>query len=159
MQNSTSPPTIRRATMDDLEQVISLRIEFLGDCWQCDCSSDTVLQISTREYVERNLPTHALRVWFAETGGEVVATGGMIFFDRMPTVSNKIGREAYLLSVYTRPAWRGRGIANVMMREMIDHAWAEGVGRIFLHASDAGRPIYEKLGFTTTGTDMELLPK
>lgn len=150
---------IRRATMDDLEQVISLRIEFLSDCWQQDCSSDMALLASTREYVERNLPTHALRVWFAETGGEIITTGGMIFFDRMPTVGNKIGREAYLLSVYTRPAWRGRGIANVMMREMIDHAWEAGVGRIFLHASDAGRPIYEKLGFTTTGTDMELLRK
>ena len=149
-------PSLRRATVNDLETVFQLRIEFLSDVWGSDGFSNTALVNSTRAYIERQLPSNQLRVWFAEEHGEIVATGAMIFFDRMPTMDNPLGLEAYLLSVYTRKEHRGRGIAPMIMKAMIAHAREAGAGRVFLHASDAGRPVYEKLGFTATTFEMDL---
>ena len=101
--------TIRRALAEETEAVVTLRLEFISDYGNYDASSDAALVEATRLYVERTLPSGDLRMWFAERDGQVVATGAMIFFDRMPTIPNRIGKEAYFLSIYTRPASRQVG--------------------------------------------------
>ena len=159
MTTTSDTTSIRRATVNDIEAVISLRIEFLSDCWSQPGLSHPTLLATTRAFIERKLPNGEFRTWFAEADGEIVGTGGLLFFDRAPTFHNPLGLEAYILSIYTRPAWRGRGLAPRMMQTITDHAWEAGAGRVFLHASEAGRPVYEKLGFTAPDTEMEIFPK
>lgn len=42
----------------------------------------------------------------------------------------------------------GRGLGRRLMRQALDHA---GDAVVFLYATEQGRPLYEKLGFTTIG--------
>ena len=49
--------------------------------------------------------------------------------------------------MYTEPEHRRRGLARRLMAEMIAWCRAAGLGSVSLHASDAGRPLYEALGF------------
>jgi GNAT superfamily N-acetyltransferase len=56
-------------------------------------------------------------------------------------------RRATILNVYTDPEYRRRGIARLLMETMIDWCKREGLARVNLHASDAGRHLYESLGF------------
>jgi predicted GNAT family acetyltransferase len=58
--------------------------------------------------------------------------------------------QAVLLNVYTQPAWRRRGIAERLVREVLAWAAARGVSSVVLHASAAGRRLYERLGFAAT---------
>jgi GNAT superfamily N-acetyltransferase len=60
------------------------------------------------------------------------------------------GRHAIVLNVYTEPAWRRRGLGELVMREVLAWARAERLDRLVLHASEAGRPLYERLGFVAT---------
>jgi GNAT superfamily N-acetyltransferase len=60
------------------------------------------------------------------------------------------GRHAIVLNVYTDEAWRRRGVAEALMRAVIRWAREEHLDRLVLHASDQGRPLYERLGFTAT---------
>jgi GNAT superfamily N-acetyltransferase len=60
------------------------------------------------------------------------------------------GRHAIVLNVYTEPAWRRRGLGELVMREVLAWARAERLDRLVLHASDAGRQLYERLGFAAT---------
>ena len=60
------------------------------------------------------------------------------------------GRHAIVLNVYTEPAWRRRGLGELLMREVLAWARAERLDRLVLHASDVGRPLYERLGFIAT---------
>jgi ribosomal protein S18 acetylase RimI-like enzyme len=46
--------------------------------------------------------------------------------------------------------WRRRGIAEALMRTLLDDLAARRVCRIVLHASADGRRLYERLGFTPT---------
>lgn len=87
----------------------------------------------------------------AEIEGQVVAGGGIILRRLLPRPGSlEGGVEAYILNVYTEPEHRGRGLARMVMRALL--AWCEErrVARVSLHASDAGRPRYESLGFTAT---------
>ena len=57
------------------------------------------------------------------------------------------GRQGTIVNVFTEPEWRRRGIAGLLMQEIINWSKTEKVDRLILHASDDGRPVYEKLGF------------
>lgn len=60
------------------------------------------------------------------------------------------GRHAIVVNVYTDPGWRRRGVAEMLMRRVLEWAAAERLDRLVLHASDEGRPLYERLGFVPT---------
>jgi GNAT superfamily N-acetyltransferase len=60
------------------------------------------------------------------------------------------GPTPLVVDVYTRPEWRYRGVARMLMQEVLTWARDKKVDRVSLHASDAGRPLYEQLGFRAT---------
>lgn len=51
------------------------------------------------------------------------------------------------MNVYTVPEWRDHGIASAIMQAILEYLHEIGVPVASLHATDAGRPIYERLGF------------
>jgi len=86
-----------------------------------------------------------------ENAGQVVAGGGMILRSLLPRPGALSGgEEAYILNVYTEPPHRGRGVARMVMRALLASCEERGVARVLLHASDAGRPLYESLNFVAT---------
>ena len=54
------------------------------------------------------------------------------------------------MNVYVRPDQRGQGLARRLLERVLDECAAHGVTQVSLHASEAGRPLYEKLGFKPT---------
>jgi GNAT superfamily N-acetyltransferase len=60
------------------------------------------------------------------------------------------GRQGTIVNVFTEPQWRRRGIACLLIREIIIWSKNEQLDRLILHASDEGRSIYKKLGFVTS---------
>jgi GNAT superfamily N-acetyltransferase len=56
---------------------------------------------------------------------------------------------AYLADVYVLPAYRGRGLGEELVREMIDNGPYSGV-KWLLHTTDM-HPLYRKLGFEEPG--------
>jgi GNAT superfamily N-acetyltransferase len=60
------------------------------------------------------------------------------------------GRQGLIVNVFTEPKWRRRGIAKLLMKEII--AWSHGqhLDDLVLHASSDGRALYEQLGFVLT---------
>lgn len=149
--------TIRRATAEDVEQVVRLRVAFLREYGESEGHRfPEVLEDATRRYVARMLESGGLRFWFAEDDGEVVGCCALIFFDRPPSFGNPTGLTAYLLNVYTVPQRRRRGIASMLIEESLRHARSAGAGRVSLHTSSAGRTVYEKLGFKRRDNEMDL---
>jgi GNAT superfamily N-acetyltransferase len=78
----------------------------------------------------------------------MTADGARVAASRVPLVVN----------VYTEPAHRQRGIARALMQTVMDWAGDQGLDRVVLHASDAGRPMYVALGFAPTN-EMRWNPK
>ncbi|HET6909730.1 MAG TPA: GNAT family N-acetyltransferase [Mycobacteriales bacterium] len=77
-----------------------------------------------------------------DDSGAVRATSG----------SGVFGHEASVLFVNTDPSWRGRGIARAMTAAALRVARSGGARRASLVATDAGAPLYRRLGFQAAGT-------
>jgi GNAT superfamily N-acetyltransferase len=60
------------------------------------------------------------------------------------------GRQGVIVNVFTEPQWRRRGIAGLLIKEILTWSKREQIDRLVLHASDEGRSIYEKLGFVAS---------
>nr|MCR5293090.1 GNAT family N-acetyltransferase [Eubacterium sp.] len=69
------------------------------------------------------------------------------------------GKRAHLMNVYTMKEWQRQGIARKMVSMLIDEAWKRGVTEISLDATEEGRPLYERLGFTESTEGMFLVNK
>src|SRR4051812_41468534 len=149
--------TIRRCTLHDAATIARHRVEMFRDM------GDVPTEELARELLDKS--TSALAVlladgsyvgWFAiDAGGSVIAGAGVHIKPQLPRISSDHIRVEdspvpLAVNVYTEPQWRGRGIARALMRELMRWAAEQGTDRVVLHASDAGRPLYESLGFHST---------
>ena len=55
-----------------------------------------------------------------------------------------------VVNVYTEPRFRQRGVARSLINSVMQWATSNNLGRVVLHASDAGRELYISLGFIAT---------
>ena len=60
------------------------------------------------------------------------------------------GRLGVIINVFTEPEWRRRGVAEMLLRRIIEWSRAERLDRLVLHASEEGRALYERLEFVTS---------
>jgi GNAT superfamily N-acetyltransferase len=60
------------------------------------------------------------------------------------------GRQAIILNVFTEPEWRRRGVAELLMENVIAYAREQRLDTLVLHASDEARRLYERFGFVAT---------
>ena len=145
---------IRIATKDDIEDLMSSRLEMLK-----------VVNGLPEDYVFTDQIINESRDYFlngdhltvlATDGDEVVGCASMSFIRIMPTFGHPTGKRAHLMNVYTRSEYRRRGIARRMVELLIDESWKAGATEISLDATELGRPLYESLGFTDSTECMVL---
>jgi len=102
-------------------------------------------------YVRRALAEGAYRGWLACTAdGQIVAGGGLILHQWLARPHDYDPRRAYVLNVYTEPAYRRRGLARRIVTTIVEWCRQQGIARVFLHASRHGQPLYEAMGFEPT---------
>lgn len=100
-----------------------------------------------RRWLRTHMKNGRLTVWIVEAKGAPIASGALWIMQQHPRPNNPTGEVPYLLSMYTDPHHRGKGHAKRIVKAAIKYARAGGYGRISLHASKFGRPVYKKLGF------------
>lgn len=87
----------------------------------------------------------------AETpDGRTVASGLVWFRAEQPRPDFQGFESPYILSMFTEPAVRGRGIATRIVRELLAICRERGFPNVGLHASRFGRDIYRRVGFERT---------
>lgn len=113
----------------------------------------------TRKFFLHAVETGSFASWVAETGtGALVAASGLVIYEKPPSFRGLGGRVGYVSNVYTLPQWRGRGIATLLMEEMIAFAKQNGVNKLTLGATDSGKRVYERVGFKSQRHEpMELI--
>lgn len=150
-------PTIRRATLDDLEVLVGLRLALFREMGELREEGEAAdLAAAIRRYLATDLPTGQFHAWVARADDETIGCGGLVFLQKPPSLGNHSGREAYIMNMYTAPTWRGRGVASRLLATILAFVRESGVARARLHATEQGRPIYERAGFRPTGTEMVL---
>ena len=116
-------PRIRPMTPADVEPVVAAFI--LADWGD---------RRSYLDFATRHPETHP---FVAEADGEVVETGVL-------SVNGSVG---WIGTIWVEPGWRRRGVGMALTQQTIDTAESAGCRTLLLVATDAGRRLYEKIGF------------
>lgn len=144
----------RKATMEDINELVRLRMEFLNEVQDSDRQNDEQLAKQTFEYLKINMQNDSFISWLALDDNKIVGTSGIYFYTVPPSYKNISGKTAYIMNMYTIPGYRSKGIANQLFNSVVKEARDRGCGKITLNATDMGRPLYLKNGFVDSHGDM-----
>lgn len=78
----------------------------------------------------------------------VISTAFLAISEKPVNPSFITGKTGTLLNVFTYPEYHRMGFATKLVCHIIDEAKQLGVSSINLSATQEGKPLYEKLGFT-----------
>ncbi len=144
-----TPLVLRRATSADLP----LLLVHCRRMWE-DIGGRSRAQIARlmpvyRRWVRREIAHRRFLAFVVEDPTGRVAGSGAIWISPVHPRPGRLLRRTmpYVLSMYTVPEFRGRGVASRIVRTMVRWAKTHGYRRIYLHASKQGLPVYARLGF------------
>ena len=153
--------SIRRATVDDIEELVRLRLAMMAEMADhfgdgAVTGQDSELADANRAFMREAIPAGEFVSYVVESGGEMIASSGLRVHRVAPHTGNLEGVSAYILNMYTVPAWRGRGLATALLEQLVRHARGAGAKSVSLRASAAGRSVYEGYGFASDDSFMSL---
>lgn len=148
----------RRATIEDIELLTTSRVKVLRAANKLTDDKDMCeVERQSYAYYQRALTDGTHTAYLVFDGECLVGTGGISYFQVMPTYHNPDGYKAYIMNMYTAPEYRRRGIAYKTLELLTEDAKKRGITAISLEATEMGRPLYEKFGFVKMNDEMELL--
>jgi GNAT superfamily N-acetyltransferase len=147
---------IRRATTKDLDLLVQHRHRMFEEMTRPTEEELAVHDASYRSWAREMMRKRLLHAYVVETsGGKPAASGGVWLRDMQPSPGHPHGMVPYVLSVYTRPEFRRKGLASMIVQEATEWARKHGYYKVVLHASKTGRKVYSQLGWKRTW-EMEL---
>ncbi len=139
---------VRAAVKKDLPVILNHRRLMFEDMGYNDPRITKLMLESSKPLFERGLEDGSYRAWLVEeSDGKIVAGGGVITLEFHSHPRDPRSERAWIVNMYTEPEHRRRGLARLLMKTMLEWCRSAGMRRVFLHASDYGRPLYESMGF------------
>ena len=149
---------IRAAGLADIDALVDTRVALLQELspGAGDVGRSSFRE-ACRESLSQALGDGGALAWVAAAhDGEIHASAVLLLFPRLPSPTSLAITEGYLLNVYVAPAARRQGIAAALVAASLDEARRRGLARVRLHATPAGRGVYERLGFRSRADEMEI---
>ena len=138
---------VRLARVEDIEQLVQLRIDFLKDEFGLSCDQEAQLRIRLNNYFNRSFITDSLVAVFVFDKNRVVSTAYLSIQERPSNHLSINGLYGTLLNVFTYPAYRRLGYATKAVSRIIEEAQNKEISIIELSATADGLDVYRKLGF------------
>ncbi len=153
--------TIRRATAVDAPIVAWQRARMWQDMGDLPDELFEPLRARAEIHFTGALETGEYVAWLAKADSspeKIIGGAGILLRAALPsprkfkgrTIGLTEGKLGLLINVFTEPDWRRRGVGRSLMQQVIEWSREERLDRLVLHASDAGRALYEKMGFIAT---------
>ena len=134
------------ASSDYISRIVDLKLdmfrEFGYDKYLAKNAREIIVEDYTRMY-EENLAIHFL----AKVDNDVIGMAGAFIKSDIPYRYFVNSQYGFIGDVYTLPDYRNLGISMKLNEEALSWLKDYGVSCVRLLASDAGRSIYERLGF------------
>ncbi len=148
---------VRLATAADADVIARHRAGMFRDMGSLRADAFDALVAASRTYLAQAISRGTYRGWLAapvDRPDNILSGAGVHIRDILPRPDRAgglmAGPEALVVNVYTDHGWRRLGLAEMLMRHIIEWSETNGIQRMVLHASDAGRSLYMRLGFSPT---------
>lgn len=142
---------IRMATPEDAAVIARHRAAMFHDMGEITDEEALRLKSAAFAQLRQLLADRRYVGWLVECGEAVVAGGGAMIGQTLPRPQiPEGGAAALIVNVYTEPGHRRRGLARQIMEAILGWCERNHISVVSLHASKAGRSLYERLGFVST---------
>lgn len=139
---------IYKATLNDLNDLIQLRVDFLKmDAGHLSEEDENAIRIQVKSYFEKHLAFGDFVATIAKVDGQIASAAFLIIQERPANLSFPTGVTATLLNVITYPEYRQKGLATRVVEAIIKEAKKKNVSSIELYSTGEGKSLYKKLGF------------
>jgi GNAT superfamily N-acetyltransferase len=148
-------PALRDATPDDVGLLVEHRRLMIEEIRRLQNRVLNEEQLALfgqvyGDYLREALDDGRAWGWVVEAEGKPVASGVVSVLVYPPMYSGLHGPRGLLYGLYTHPGFRRRGLARCIVQAAVDSCRGREMTAVLLHPSDAGRPLYESLGFEPT---------
>jgi GNAT superfamily N-acetyltransferase len=138
----------RRVNIEDIEDLVNFRIQFLNDeTTHPNVYETKKLRMAIKQYFTWAIPSKIFICWIAEYEGRIVGSSGLVTWQIPGRFGFQSGKHGYILNMYTIPEMREKGVATHLLNKLIGEAKSIGIERLHLHARKAGLKLYRKMGF------------
>lgn len=148
---------IELAGTDAVETFVEQRRAMFFDMGHRDETTLDQMCAAFRPWLAEKMRAGEYIGWIATADGLPAGGAGLWLMDWPPHLIGPGSRRGNILNVYTRPEYRKQGIARTLVQTALDWCRAHAIAVVILHASPAGRPLYESLGFHPTN-EMRRIP-
>ena len=139
----------RKMDKNDLDIFVKLRFAFLYEFnHEATEKNKETIKKSLESYFEAAISKNEFIGIVCEYEGNVISSAYMAISEKPANFHFINGKIGTLLNVYTHPEYRKNGITSHILKMIIDEAKKENLSEIELLATEAGEPLYRKLGFT-----------
>ena len=151
--------TIRPARLSEVDIIVGHRRAMLAEIRQPQVALLDAIDAAFAPWLTERMASSDYLGWFAVTpAGEVAAGAGLWLMDWLPHLMHVEPRRGNIVNVYVQPAYRRHGLARALTETAVNWCRDHEVNMVILHASEAGRPLYQALGFAPTN-EMSLMFK
>ena len=105
-------------------------------------------------WTERTAGAHT--AFLARRADVPVGMGWLAVVERVPDVDRPVRRSGLVQSVFVLPAQRDRGLGEVLVTALLDHARRQDLDYVEVHPSERSFPFYRRLGFENGGGTLRL---
>lgn len=139
----------RQAKLSDLQTLVRHRRLMWENMGEKDVRELNKADNAYRAWARARIRNKTMRGWIIENSGGIIAGSGCLWLQPVqPRPGRSKGLQPYLLSMYTMPQYRGKGLASRIVREAVNWTKRNKYDALKLHASEMGRGVYGRLGFT-----------
>ncbi len=105
------------------------------------------LERAQREKLALQMPDGICIAWIADNNAKPVGSGGLSILQTVPVPEDPSASIGFIHSIFVRPSMRRQGIACSLVDRLLEDAREQGLHRVQLAASEAGKSLYERKGF------------
>ncbi len=139
---------VRRARLRDLDLLVMHRRGMWADMRVGDASSLDAADRAYRKWARPRLRNRTLLGWIVEDKNGGLAGSGCVWLRPVqPGPETLDAAQPYLLSMYTEPRFRHKGVASLVVAWAADWCRRRGFSLVRLHASRMGKGLYKQFGF------------
>jgi GNAT superfamily N-acetyltransferase len=141
----------RTATPTDAPLLTAHRQAMFAEMGKVTDDALATMSLHFEPWVRRMIEEGKYIGWIIESDGHPVASAGLFLLEWPPhPLDPSNGHRGYLLNMYVDPVHRRQGLAKNLVQLCLNETRRRGIRVAALHASEAGRPLYSAVGFSST---------
>ncbi len=144
-----SPLKFDTSRVDELPRIVEMKIAMFQESGHANLLAPEAESIVLNDY-QALYKEKTAKHFVARDNGKIIASVGAFIKSDLPYRYFHPGCYGFIGDVYTEPHYRRMGIAKRLSHNALKWLSSRGVMSVRLLASDSARPMYQKLGFSST---------